>query len=181
MFIPIILGTARQGRQSEKVAKLALSEANNFGFESELIDVKDFRIEATDNTKNSDVAKKLLEKISKAGGLIIVTPEYNHGYPGELKMFLDMLYQEYFNKPVGFCGVSAGPLGGARAVEQLRQVVVELHMIPVREAIYFPLVQNAFDEGGDIKDVSYKERFKLFFTEIKWYADNLKNNKNYGN
>jgi NAD(P)H-dependent FMN reductase len=174
MYIPIILGTAREGRQSEKVADFILHETLNTGLESEILDVRDFRIKATDNTVKLPQAKKLLEKISKADGLIIVSPEYNHGYPGELKMMLDMLYEEYSAKPVGFCGVSAGGLGGIRALEQLRLVVIELHMIPIREALYFSKVGNLFDEDGNIKDQSYYERTKIFLNELTWYAKNLK-------
>ncbi len=174
MYIPIILGTAREGRQSEKAAKFILGEVEGAGIETELIDVRDYRIEATNNTQEIPQAKKLSQKITKADGLIIVSPEYNHGYPGELKMFLDMLYEQYAQKPVGFCGVSAGPLGGGRMVEQMRQVSVELHMVPIREAIYFPAVYNLFDEKGNIKDNSYHERVKKFLDELSWYAKNLK-------
>lgn len=174
MYIPIILGTARQGRQSEKVAKFMLAEVKKAGLETEIIDVRDFRIEATDNTGETPQAKKLAERIDRAQGLIIVSPEYNHGYPGELKMMMDLLYREYFHKPVGFCGVSIGGFGGVRAVEQLRQVVIELRMIPIREAIYFSNVGNLFDDAGRIKDQSYSEKTKLFLDELISYAKNLK-------
>ena len=173
MYIPIILGTARQGRQSEKVANFMLAETAKAGLQSEIIDVRDYRIEATDSTGESPQAKKLAEKITKADGLIIVSPEYNHGYPGELKMMLDMLYKEYFSKPVGFCGVSIGILGGSRAVEQLRLVSIEFHMLPIREALYFSTVQNLFDEKGNIKDESYSKRVETFLNELIKYA-NLK-------
>jgi NAD(P)H-dependent FMN reductase len=173
MFIPIILGTARIGRQSEKVANYVLAEARKFGLETELIDVCDYRTNATDNTGQLPEAKKLSEKLKKAEGLIIVTPEYNHGYPGELKMMLDLCYKEYFGKPVGFCGVSKSGLGGARCVEQLRQVVVELHMMPIREAVYFSNVITLFDETGMIKDPSYADRLKTFFSELSKYAEAL--------
>jgi len=173
MYIPIILGTAREGRQSKKVADFMLHETLNTGVESEILDVRNYRIEATDNTGKLLQAKRLLEKISKADGLIIVSPEYNHGYPGELKMMLDMLYQEYFNKPVGFCGVSVGGLGGARVVEQLRQVAIELHLVPIREALYFSNIQNLFDEKGNIKDESYFKRVEIFLNELIFYAKKL--------
>jgi NAD(P)H-dependent FMN reductase len=174
MYIPIILGTAREGRQSEKAANYVLAEARKFGFETEIIDVRDYRIKATDNTGQLPEAKKLSEKIKKADGLIIVTPEYNHGYPGELKMMLDLCYKEYFGKPVGFCGVSIGALGGARCVEQLRQVAVELHMMPIREAVYFSNIRNLFDEKEQIKDTNYSERLKTFFEELTKYAEALR-------
>jgi NAD(P)H-dependent FMN reductase len=171
MYIPIILGTAREGRESEKVAKFVLSEITDSGVESEIIDVRDYRILATNKTKNFPEAQKLSEKINRADGLIIVSPEYNHGYPGELKMMLDMLYEEYFGKPLGICGVSSGILGGARMVEQLRLVSIELHMIPIREAMYFGTVQDLFDESGNIKDGSYRDRLKTFFGELVKYIN----------
>ena len=170
MYIPIILGTARQGRQSEKVANFMLSEIIKAGLQSEIIDVRDYRIEATDSTGELPQAKKLAEKITKADGLIIVSPEYNHGYPGELKMMLDMLYKEYFYKPVGFCGVSIGILGGARAVEQLRLVSIEFHMLPIREALYFSTIQNLFDEKENIKDESYFKKVETFLNELIKYT-----------
>ena len=175
LFIPIILGTARENRASENVAKFVLGEIAKFtDIETEIIDVRDYRLEATDNTKTQEVAKKLSEKISRADGLIIVSPEYNHSYPGELKMMLDMLYQEYFKKPVGICGVSMGGLGGARMVEQLRLVAIELRMVPIREAVYFSNVSKLFDESGNINDQSYISRFKTFMDEMSWYAKTLK-------
>jgi len=174
MYTPIILGTAREGRQSEKVANFILQEVKTAGLESEIIDVRDFMMRATDNTQKSPLAKKLSEKISRADGIIIVSPEYNHGYPGELKLVLDMLYEQYARKPLGICGVSAGGLGGARAVEQLRHVSVELHMIPIREAIYFPNVHELFDEKGAIKERAYSARVKKFLDELVWYANVLK-------
>jgi len=169
-----MLGTARKGRQSEKVAKFVLQEVTNAGLNTELIDVRDFRIEATDNTQETPQAKKLSKKISRADGFIIISPEYNHGYPGELKMMLDMFYQQYAKKPVGFCGVSAGPLGGARVVEQLRLVSIEFHMLPIREAVYFSSVQDLFDEKGAIKNKSFHDRIGKLLDELVWYAKILK-------
>jgi len=173
MYIPIILGTAREGRQSEKVANYVLAEVKKYGLESEILDARDYRAEATNNTQEIPPAKKLMPKIEKAEGLIIVSPEYNHGYPGELKMMLDLLYEQYFSKPVGLCGVSAGPLGGARMVEKLRLVLIELHMVNIREALYFPVVQNLFDEKGQVKDQSYAKRIKTFLDELTMYAKAL--------
>ena len=174
VYIPIILGTAREGRYSDKAARFMLDEAKKYGLESEIIDVRDYVIKATDNTGKAPQSRKLSGRISKADGIIIVTPEYNHGYPGELKIVLDMLYGEYERKPVGICGVSVGGLGGARVVEQLRIVAVEFHMVPIREAMYFSSVRELFGEKGAIKDESYRRRAKAFFDELVWYAKALK-------
>jgi len=170
MYIPVMLGTAREGRQSEKVANFILGEAKKNGLESEIIDVRDYRIIATNNTQDIPEAKKLEAKIIKADGLIIVSPEYNRGYPGELKIMLDMLYEQYFFKPVGICGVSSGPFGGCRMVEKLRSVAAQLHMVSVPEAMYFPNVKTLFDEKGNILDQAYYGRAKKFLDELFWYA-----------
>lgn len=175
VFIPIILGTARPNRQSEKAARFMLGEAKKLeGVETALLDVRDFRLPATDNSGTSDAAKRLAEHAKRADGFVIVSPEYNHGYPGELKMMLDTLYREYARKPVGICGVSAGPTGGARMVEQLRLVVIEFHMAPIREAVYFSNISRLFDANGSLVDEAYFERAKVFFDELLWYAKALK-------
>ncbi len=175
LFIPVILGTARKGREAEKVAKLILQKAKESGLETELIDVRDYMLPETDNTQTSPVAKRLAEKIERADGLVIVSPEYNHGYPGELKMMLDLLYEQYARKPVGICGVSSGMLGGARMVEQLRLVCIEFHMVPIREALYFPGIKTLFDEKGGLKDeAAYGRKIDNFFSELIWYARALK-------
>lgn len=166
MYIPIILGTAREGRQSEKVANFMLKQIIKNGLDGEIIDVKDYRIEKTDNTGISQQAIKFSEKIIKSDALIIVSPEYNHGYPGELKMMLDMLYKEYFYKPVGICGVSSGGLGGSRMVEQLKLVAIEFHMIPIRESIYFSFIQDLFNDDGEIKDESYLKKVEIFLNQL---------------
>jgi NAD(P)H-dependent FMN reductase len=166
MYVPIILGTAREGRQSEKAARFMLGEAKSYGFESEIIDARDYRVPATDNTQAGQVAKKLAQKITKADGIIIVSPEYNHGYPGELKMMLDLLYQQYWGKPLGICGVSSGPLGGARMVEQLRLVCVELRMVNIREALYFSNVAGIFDQKGAPIDAEWRNRAKVFLDDL---------------
>ncbi|MCX6680607.1 MAG: NAD(P)H-dependent oxidoreductase [Methanothrix sp.] len=174
MYIPVILGTARLGRQSEKAAQFMLQKAREAGLECEIIDVRDYRLEATDNTEKSQPALNLAEKARRADGFIIVSPEYNHGYPGELKMLLDMLFSQYAHKPVGICGVSSGTWGGTRMVEQLRQVCLAFHMVPTGEAVHFPRVQELFDEAGLLKGNSQHGQAKRLLEELIWYARALK-------
>lgn len=166
LIIPIILGTAREGRRSENVAKYVLAQAKEFGFESEIIDVRDYRTPASDNTETSPQAKQLESIINLCDGFIIVSPEYNHGYPGELKMMLDLLYEQYINKPVGICAVSDGLFAGARMVEQLRLVLLALQALPIHEVVHFPKVNNLFSEDGQILDEQYTKRLTKFFTEL---------------
>jgi NAD(P)H-dependent FMN reductase len=177
MYIPIILGTAREGRESEKVARFMLEKALEFGLNSEIIDVRDYRLPATDNTKTSAVAIRLRDLVLRADGLVIVSPEYNHGYPGELKMMLDMLYEEYFGKPVGICGVSSGVFGGARMIEHLIATCVRFHMLPTGEVLYFPRVQDLFDESGAMKKETYHRRADKFLAVLAEYAEALRRGK----
>lgn len=174
MYVPIILGTGRNGNWSEKVAKFMLEKVLAAGLKSEIISTKDYLVGATWQYEESPEIKALSLKIKKADGFVVVFPEYNHGYPGELKLLLDNFYDEYARKPVGFCGVSKGALGGARGVEQLRLVFVELHAVLIREAIYFSFVRDLFDEKGEIKDKTYKEKAEKFLGELAWYAKALK-------
>lgn len=175
LFIPILLGTAREGRQSEKVANYAFEQTKAYGqFETELLDVRDFVGTAKTKAMPEESAKKWSEIMERADGLIIVAPEYNHGYPGELKLMLDQLYKEYNRKPVGICGVSGGSLGGARMAEVLRILLIELQMVPIRNAVYFSAVQDLFDEKGVIQDLSYGQKFTAMLDELVWYAKALK-------
>ncbi|MDP3794997.1 MAG: NAD(P)H-dependent oxidoreductase [bacterium] len=175
MFIPIILGTAREGRRSEKVARFLLGEVEKAGLTTQLVDPRDFRLPATDDTKTSEAARRYAAIITPADGYIIVTPEYNHGYPGELKMLLDMLFEEYARKPVGFCGVSSGQYGGARAIELLKLTAIEYGMVPLSTSLYFPQVKTLFDQDGTlINPAAYTERLHKFFKELLWYATALK-------
>lgn len=167
MYLPVILGTARIGRQSEKVARFVFDQLKSKNIDTEILDVRDYRLPATDGSGQSDLAQKLAKKITKSSAIIIVTPEYNHGYPGELKMMLDLLYKEYFGKPVAFCGVSRGEMGGVRAVEQLRLVAIELHLIPVRHAVYFSNVEQLFDKYNQVKDKSFLKKVSLLINQIE--------------
>ncbi|GMQ95336.1 MAG: NAD(P)H-dependent oxidoreductase [Patescibacteria group bacterium] len=178
IYVPIILGTARKERESEKVARFVMEEAKEFGFDAELIDVRDYRWGETIPTwaEDTTATKRWRDIAERADGFIIVVPEYNHGYPGELKILLDGAYKEYAKKPVGLCGVSSGLVGGARVVDHLKQVLVELSMVPLRNALYFPSVGDIFDDGV-LKDEAYKERTKPMFEELAWYGKVLKNAK----
>lgn len=176
IFIPILLGSARDGRFSEYAAKFVLKEAENYGqFDTELIDVYDFVTKSqTGTAMTKEKAEEWSAKMSRADGLIIVSPEYNHSYPGELKLMLDQLYKEYNRKPLGICGVSSGSWGGIRMVEQLRLIAIEFQMVPLRTAVYFSNIHALFDAEGKITDGSYKDKVTGLFGEVLWYAKALK-------
>lgn len=174
MFVPVILGTAREGRESEKVARFMLEETEKAGIDTQLVDVRDFRLEATDRRKERSEVKRLAALINKADALIIVSPEYNWSYPGELKMMLDMLYKEYKGKPVGICGVSNGMFAGARMMGKLKDFCLCVGMVPIQASLYFGNVEELFDENGKIKDDKYFPRVQRFLDELRWFADKMK-------
>lgn len=170
LYIPVILGTARQGRASEHAAQLVRSEMQKRPeIETELIDVRALKMKLDDaGQQMQDPA--YLEKIVRADGLVIVTPEYNHGYPGLLKHALDMCLEEYIHKAVGLCGVSAGPFGGARVIENLLPVMRELGLVATFTDVNFSRVAEAFDDDGNLKDEKYIGRIAGFLNELVWMS-----------
>lgn len=169
----MILGTAREGRRSENAAKFMLQEAMKAGLKSEIIDVRDYRLEATDNTEREPQALRFAQRVLSADALIIVAPEYNRGYPGELKMMLDMIYRQYAGLPVAICGVSSGSFGGARMIQQLKLVCIALGMHPLEEAVYFSNVETLFSEDGRIAKESYYKRAQALIEELVLHAHAL--------
>lgn len=173
LFIPILLGTAREGRVSEKVARYVLEEITALNtFDVELVDVRDFLFGKT--VKYSQETNLWKDIMTKADGLIIVSPEYNHGIPGELKILIDSLDKEYAKKPVAIIGVSSGKLGGSRMAEALLPTLVTLGMVPISPAVLFPVAQNLFGEDEQILDSSYKEKIASMVQNLTWYAETLK-------
>jgi NAD(P)H-dependent FMN reductase len=115
-----------------------------------------------------------LESSISAAGLVIVSPEYNHGYPGSLKAVLDLLLREYVHKSVALVGVSAGPWGGTRVVEAMVPMVRELGLAVTFADLNFPSVQKTFDDQGKLLDQAYERRAKDFLDELVWMSRVLK-------
>ena len=107
VFIPVILGTARQGRLSEPAANFVFGEVSKrTEITTELIDIRKIPL-AMDDAGEALKDKKFSATVARADGLILVAPEYNHSFPGLLKHVLDTNLKEYIHKAVGVCGVSA--------------------------------------------------------------------------
>ncbi len=156
--IIILLGTAREGRKSEKVAAFVLSIAKKRSdVEPELVDVRDYPQFTTEGL-SKELKEKCDNMVKGAHGMVIISPEYNHGYPGELKMFLDNSYKAYEGKPVAICGVSSGPIGGARMAEQLKLVLSAFQINIINAAVYFANVNDLFDKSGGIVNGEYWEK-----------------------
>ncbi|MEQ1646319.1 MAG: NAD(P)H-dependent oxidoreductase [Pyrinomonadaceae bacterium] len=146
LFLPMILGTTRKERQSEKVANwLHAKMQERDEIETRLFDVRDFDIPRDDyGTELGADFPEWRDAIIRADGLVIVTPEYNHGYPGSLKSVLDLLLKEYIHKAVAFVGVSAQVWGGTRVIESMVPMVRELGLTPTFTDLNFPRVSSQF-------------------------------------
>lgn len=176
LFIPILLGTRRDNRQSAKAAAAVLEKtAAHPDIETRLFDPRDFVMPLdAEGEAVKELNPEWRDAIIRADGLIIVTPEYNHGYPGSLKYILDMLLAEYIHKAVAICAVSRGGFGGTRVVEQLTGVVRELGLVVTFEDMNVSRVEEAFDDAGKAKDPAFYSRVDGMLEELVWMAKTLR-------
>lgn len=184
--IKVIIGSTRQNRFSEYPARWIYEEAKKASdTDVELLDLRDYPLPffnepmspamVKDGVYPNEIARTWAEKIREADAFIMVTPEYNHSASGVLKNALDYIYAEWNNKPVGF--IAYGGVGGARAVEHLRGIAVELQMAPIRNAIHIPQHWNMLDENGKLKAGaldSFNGSAKAFLEQLLWWAKALK-------
>lgn len=172
--IPVILGTVRQRRMSERVAHLMLDRLGaTEGVETELIDIAELMVptrDAGEAVKDRDFAAA----ISASDGFVVVVPEYNHGYPGMLKHVLDSNYWEYAHRAVGLVGVSSGPIGGARAIENLLPIVKAVGLVPITWDLNVGNVGSVFADDGAITDPRLDGRIAGFVGELVWMCTTLR-------
>ena len=174
LFVPVILGTPRQGRLSEHAAELMRARiAARLEVETELIDIAKLSIPVTDAGEAVKDAA-FAETMNRADALVIVAPEYNHGYPGLLKHVLDTNLKEYVHKAAGIVGVSAGVFGGARVIQNLIPVLRELGLVTIFWDVNFTSVGSRFDEDGNLLDESFLPRIDKFLDELLWMAETLR-------
>ena len=146
--VGIITGSTRPNRKSHDVAKWALEVARKRSdAEYELVDIKDFELPLLDEPMPPSMGryqqphtKRWAAKIASLDAFVFVSPEYNHGIPAALKNAIDFLFAEWKNKAAGF--VSYGAAGGARAVEQLRLVLAEVHVATVRAQVLLSMMTD---------------------------------------
>src|SRR6266542_5009755 len=174
LFIPVILCTARKGRMSEFAARLVCTElAQRPEVETELIDICSLPM-PVDNAGEAIKDAGFSAKMSHADALAIVSPEYNHGYSGLLKHVLDSCLKEYIHKAVGIVGVSAGPFGGARGIQDLLPVLRELGLVTIFWDVNFSSAQTVFGADGKLLDQAYLSRIDKFLKELIWMAKTLR-------
>ena len=174
LSIPVILGTPRQGRLSEHVAHVIVTAlGQRDGVQTTLIDVRHLPLSAMDAGEQIK-DPTFSEQVMRADGLVIVAPEYNHGYPGILKHALDTNLKEYIHKPVGLCGVSAGGFGGTRVIEGLLPVMRELGLVTIFWDLNVSSVGKTFDDQGQLLDQALPRRLGKMLDELIWMAHVLR-------
>lgn len=174
--IALIYGSVREGRFCNKVMKWALSLlSSREEFELDVIDPRDYGFARGNGPNVHRESAELRRHIELADAFIVVTPEYNHGYPAPLKDLIDAAYFEWNAKPVAFISYG-GMSGGIRAVEQLRQVFAELHVVTIRDGVAFANVWDQFDDSGNLREPGRAERFlHSMLMQLQWWAKALRN------
>src|SRR5579884_1437944 len=178
-YIPVILGSIRRGRESVKVAKFALDRLKSIeGVHTKLLDLKainlplmEERLRFRDDPPESVVQFSSI--MERADSVVIVTPEYNNGYPGVLKNALDYLKDEYKRKPFGIITVSSSAFGGILCLASLRQVILHLGGVPIPAILPVSHVQSSFEEHGVPSDPAMRRRADHFFAELLWFTESL--------
>ncbi len=173
--IAILSASVRTGRNSHRVAlyfKKFLTE-NNLG-SAEIVDLNEYQFPVFNErlkfqTNPSAATLEFADKIKSADGVIIVTPEYNGGYPASLKNVVDLLYDEWHRKPIAISTASNGPFGGTQVITSLQFTLWKIRAWTVPAMFPVPKAQEAFDEQGNAMDkASADKRAHTFIGELLW-------------
>jgi len=165
--LAVVCGSTRQGRFCDTVTEWVLLQVEHAGgFGIDVVDPR--RLDEAGGTE------ELSARLQRADAFVVVTPEYNHGYPAPLKALIDAVGQPWQAKPVAF--VSYGGIsGGLRAVEQLRQVFAELHAATLRDCVSFAHAARRFDTGGALVDPEAAEAaMRTLLARLRWWAHALR-------
>jgi len=181
--IGVVLGSTRVGRFADKPAEWVMSLARKCeGVRFELVDLRDYPMPFFDQPKSplrepskNEVAERWARRLAELDGFVFVTGEYNHGIPAVLKNALDHVYAEFNRKPATFVGY--GNAGGARAIEQLRSMLVELQVAPLRGAVHLSREQfvGILLDGKTFADFAPLEQAgEAMLSELIWWAEALR-------
>lgn len=185
--VKVILGSSRQNRFSELPGAWLMEQLKKRNdITAELLDLRTYPMPffdepITPSSKKDEYANETVErwrlKIKEADAFIVITPEYNHGYPAILKNAFDYVYPEWNNKPIAY--ISYGSAMGARSVEQLRMVAIELQMAPIRNALHMPWsVVEAGRKDARTAFSEYEGRVTGLVDQLLWWGNALKEARN---
>jgi NAD(P)H-dependent FMN reductase len=153
--LTIIVGSTRPGRAGAPIAQWFASRAKDHGgFDVNVVDLAEVGLPLLDEPNHPRLRQYTRQHtkdwsaiVDAADAFVFVTPEYNYGYPASIKNAIDYLHQEWNHKPVGFVSYG-GVAAGTRAVQQLKQVVTTLRMLPVFDSVNIPFHTRFLDSDG---------------------------------
>lgn len=172
----VIIGSVREGRVADKVANWALSQLKQDSeLEIDVADLKEIPLpffnesvepDAAHGQFKSEVGTAWAKRVANADAFIMLVAEYNHGPTAVLKNAIDWVYDGWLHKPVGFISYG-GLVGGARAVEQLKQIVMNVQLTPINVPVLFPRVSTAFNDQGEPMSPAVNDSLKRMLAELK--------------
>jgi NAD(P)H-dependent FMN reductase len=175
--IAVVAGTTRENRLSIHAARYVAEYGRQLAdVEIVFVDPKEFTF-AGDGNDPEGKDPRYSAITARADAFFIVTPEYNHSFPGSLKRMLDSEFANYLHKPVALAGVSNGSWGGVRVCEALLPVCHRLGLTNIQPELYFPRVQDIFEEDGRMRDeyiARYRDNIGKSYAELIWFARLLK-------
>ena len=177
LSIPVVLGSIRANRRSERPARLLHERVLTAGHRGELIDLRELNLPmhgSPDAVDDHPSIRLLRATVAAADAVVWLSPEYNHSFSTPTKNAIDYLGAQMHRKPMGVCGLSGGQMGGVRAVEQLKAVLIELQAVPIRESVYFSDAGSIFDEAGRLVREDFVRRTDFMLAELAWYARALR-------
>lgn len=181
--IAIIIGSTRDARFGDKPAKWVYDIASaRSDIDVELVDLKDWPLpffnEVASNAwapTQNEVGQRWQKKVGEFDGYVFVTAEYNRSIPAALKNALDFAYPEWNKKAAAYVGY--GSVGGARAIEHLRNISVELQMAPTRTGVHIQGgdFMAVWQQGKDVRELTYLEpNINTMLDELTWWSKALK-------
>ncbi|MEV0646451.1 NAD(P)H-dependent oxidoreductase [Phytomonospora sp. NPDC050363] len=173
--VAVIIGSTREGRRGAAVARWFATHVHQHkAFVLDMVDLLDVPLPVRHSDETSPEVDAWAARIDGADAFVIVTPEYNHGYPAGLKHAIDLVVREWHAKPVAFVSYG-GSARGLRAVDQLRQVFSELHTVTLRDSVSINVFGDELDDLGWVRDHSGAAvAAKTMLDRLDWWASALR-------
>jgi NAD(P)H-dependent FMN reductase len=185
--LQVIIGSTRETRAADSVVPWVVDHARSHdSFEVEVLDLRDWRLpffqehlgtigDFADPTYSEPIVRAWNQKVAEGDAYLIVTSEYNHSVPGELKNAIDNVFVSFAlrNKPVGLVGYSGGIGAGVRAVEHLALIMIEAEAVPLRNTVLIPYVAEAFGEDGEPVNPATAAALTITLDDLTWWSNAL--------
>jgi NAD(P)H-dependent FMN reductase len=191
--LKILVGSTRPARAADLVLPWLVDRSAAHG--AFAVDVLDLRawplpmfgeaheaLSAVAGGHSDGIVQRWNSTVADGDAYLFLTPEYNHSVPAVLKNAIDSVFGSYGfrNKAAGFVGYSAGPVGGARAVEHLAHIAIEAELVPLRNATLIAQVHQAFGDDGRPHDHRYDDRLTVLLDDLAWWGDALRRARDAG-